>query len=97
MIVNTICCFVRKSYTVCINTSSFLCCFSASLILIRYSIELIFEIRFFDLTIMRLINHAFDFAFIAKSLFSFIFTLFVVFRKTTYTHEFDEDAFFDAF
>ena len=96
MVVNTICCFVRDSYIACINTSSFLCSYSASLILFRYSIELMFEIRFFSLTIMRLLNHAFDFARFAKSFFSCIFTLFVVFRDTTYVYKFNDDVIFDA-
>ena len=62
VIVNTMCCLVRDNCTVCINTSSFFCGLDASLILFRYSIELIFEIRFYDYAIMRLFNHAFDFA-----------------------------------
>ena len=97
MIINTIYGFIRDSCTVYIITSNFLCCFSASLILFRYSIELIFEIRFFGLTIMRLINHAFDFALFAKFFFLCIFTLFVVFRNTICAYEFDDDAFFDVF
>ena len=96
VVVNTICCSVRKSCIVCINTSSFSCSLNALLILFRYSTKLIFEIWYFDLAIMRQINHAFDFALFAKSFFSCIFTLLVVFRDTTCAHEFDNDAFFDV-
>ena len=74
-----------------------MCSFSASFILFRYSVEFIVEIWFFDLAIMRLINHASNFALFAKFFFSCIFALFVVFRDTTYAHEIDENAFFDAF
>ena len=96
MIVNTICCSVRESCIVYVNTSSFLCSFSASLILFQYSIEYIFEIRFFNHTIMRLINHAFNFTLFAMFFFSCIFTLFVIFRNTTCVYEFDNDAFLDV-
>ena len=96
MIVNTICCSVWKICIVCINTSSFLCSFSVSLILFRYSIELMFEIRFWDLTIMRLFNHAFDFALFVKFFSSCIFTIFIVFRDTICVYEFDVAAFFNA-
>ena len=58
--------------------------------------NLVFEIWFFDLAIMRRLNHAFDFAPFAKFFFLCIFTLFVAFRDTTYVHEFDDDAFFDV-
>ena len=97
IIVNTISRFIRENCIICINTSSFLYSFSAFLILFRYSVELIFEIRFFNLTIIRLINHTFDFELFAKFFFSCIFTLFVVFRNTTCVYKFDDDAFFSFF
>ena len=54
-----------------------------------------FEIRSLELTIIRLLNYAFGFALFAKSFFSCIFTIFVVFRDTTCAHEFDVAAFLD--
>ena len=89
--------FVRDSSIVCTNTSSFLCNFNASLILSRYSIALIVEIRFFDLAIIRLLNHVSDFADFAKSFFSCILALFVISRDTTCAHKIHKDAFFDIF
>ena len=45
-VMNTICCSVRESCIVCINTSNFQCIFNSLLILFRYSTRLIFEILF---------------------------------------------------
>ena len=96
VVVKTMCCSMRKSCNVYTSTSTFLCNFSASLILFRYSIAFIVEIWFFDFAIMRLLNYASDFADFAKFFSSCILALLVIFRDTTYAHEV-ENAFFDAF
>ena len=90
------CCFVRQSYIICINTSSFLYNLSALLILFQHLIELSFKIRSFNVIILRLINYAFEFALFTKFFFSCIFTLFVVSRDTTCFYKFDDDVFFDV-
>ena len=59
IMIKTMCCSMRKSYIVCINTLFFPCNFGASLILFRYSIALMVEIWFFNFAIMRLLNHTF--------------------------------------
>ena len=76
VVIKTMCCSVRKGCIICINTSSFLCNFSASLILFRYSIALIVEIWFFDFAIIRLLNHASVFAVFAKFFFFVHFSTF---------------------
>ena len=89
VVVKTMCYSVRESCIVWTSTSTFLCIFSALLILFRYSIALIVESWFFDFTIMRLLNYASEFAVFAKFLFSCFLALLVMFHDTTCAHEFD--------
>ena len=95
--IKTMCCSVRESYIVYTTISSFLCNFSASLILFRYLIALIVEIWFLNFAIIRLLIYAQDFVFFRKFFFSCILALFLIFHDITYTYKLDDDVLFNAF